>query len=75
MAVTTIAPVISIRSVFGFEGGLFKLHVAAQTLHHLIENMIMEISHIFLADFQSHMAIAEVITDPGEKERVAGPDG
>jgi hypothetical protein len=75
MVMTAMPPIISISPVFGFEGGFFKHYFAPQTLYHLIENMIMEVSCIFLTNFQSHMAIAEVITDPGEKEGITGPDG
>jgi hypothetical protein len=41
----------------------------------MIKNMIMEISCIFLTNLQRHMAITEMVTDPGKEERVTGPDG
>jgi hypothetical protein len=71
---TAMPPIISISPIFGFEGGFFKHYFAPQTEYHLIENMIMEISCIFLTNLQSHMSITEMVTDPSKEERVTGPD-
>src|ERR1700690_1132311 len=55
---------------FWFEGQIFHCHCEAHGAHHLVEHMVVQVSHTLRVDLQGDVPVAEVVAGPCQQERV-----
>jgi hypothetical protein len=63
-----------VSAALGLEGGFFDAHRQAQTAHHLVEHVVVQIAQPAVPNLQRHMAVAEMIGGAREGARVGASD-
>jgi hypothetical protein len=60
----------AVGAAFGGEGGVLERNLGAETRGEVVEDVVVAVADAIWLDLQRHVAVAEVVGDAGEQQRI-----